>query len=108
MLKKLSIIILYFPISFFLIFPSCKVQNMKYNKEDGTETVTAMLVEKSFVKKNGERTDSKELYLRHLDEDYFIKFCESNVTIEELKKEQNKTKLILMKVRFEKWRFRYL
>jgi hypothetical protein len=46
--------------------------------------VSAPLVLKSFVKKNGERTDLKEWYIQRSIQDYFIKFCESKVSREEL------------------------
>lgn len=41
--------------------------------------LTGPLVEKPFYKKNGEKADFTELYLRASIQDYFIKFCESNV-----------------------------
>lgn len=46
--------------------------------------VTAPLVLKSFVKKNGELTDLKEWYIQRSIQDYFIKFCESKITRKEL------------------------
>ena len=41
--------------------------------------LTGPLVEKPFYKKNGEKADFTELYLRASVQDYFIKFCESEV-----------------------------
>ena len=43
------------------------------------------LIEKTFVNKGGKVTEYTELYLRCSVQDYFIKFCESNVTREDLK-----------------------
>jgi hypothetical protein len=63
---------------------------MKKEKTEDTSSgdkkviVTAPLVLKSFVKKSGERTDLKEWYIQRSIQDYFIKFCESKVTRQEL------------------------
>lgn len=65
-------------------------QPMKKNKTADTSSgenkviISAPLVLKSFVKKNGERTDLKEWYIQRSIQDYFIKFCESEVTRQEL------------------------
>lgn len=42
--------------------------------------VTAPIVQKNFMKKNGQATDLVEYYLRQSIQDYFIKFCESQVS----------------------------
>lgn len=42
------------------------------------------IVEHQFLKKNGEPEDFTELYFRASVQDYFIKFCESNVKKEDL------------------------
>lgn len=49
-----------------------------------TYIVTASVVLKSFIKKNGQATDKQEYYLRRSIQDYFIKFCESQVSREDL------------------------
>lgn len=45
---------------------------------------TGEIVEKTFVKKNGELGNFTELYFRASVQDYYIKFCESAVTREDL------------------------
>lgn len=52
--------------------------------EAGTSIISAPVVSKSFVKKNGVVTDKKELYLQRSIQDYYIKFCESKITQEAL------------------------
>lgn len=48
--------------------------------------VSCQLIQKTFIKKNGEPTDISEYYLRCSMADYFIKVCESAITEIELKK----------------------
>lgn len=50
----------------------------------GGEWTSCQLIEKAFVKKNGQPTDIKEFYLRCSVQDYFIKLCESDITPEQL------------------------
>ena len=38
------------------------------------------IVEKDFIKKNGQPSGFSELYFRASIQDYFIKFCESDIT----------------------------
>ena len=51
---------------------------------NGRQIISAPVVTKNFVKKNGEVTERTELYLQRSIQDYFIKFCESNITREVL------------------------
>ena len=51
---------------------SNKAPNLK--SENNTEIISAPIVYKSFVKKNGEETTEKEMYLQRSIQDYFIKF----------------------------------
>jgi hypothetical protein len=52
---------------------------------DGTkQLISAPIVAKSFVKKNGQPTEHQELYIQRSIQDYFIKFCESSITRQEL------------------------
>lgn len=87
----------YFRILFFLVLAhllSCcapkSVPMMKKNKTPDLKStenkviITAPVVEKKFVKKNGEVTDITEFYIQRSIQDYFIKFCESKVTKKEL------------------------
>ena len=46
--------------------------------------ITAPIVKKNFVNKAGKATDHVEYYIRRSIQDYYIKFCESNVSIKEL------------------------
>ena len=57
---------------------------MKKNK------ITCELIEKEFTNKGGKITHYKEMYLRCSVQDYFIKICEGNVSIEKLKPYINK------------------
>jgi len=45
---------------------------------------TGEIVEKTFIKKNGELGNFTELYFRASVQDYYIKFCESTITKEDL------------------------
>lgn len=61
------------------------------SKPDITTSIYhCQLVEKSFINKGGKVTDYKELYLRCSVQDYFIKICESDVTVDDLKPYINK------------------
>ena len=60
--------------------------------EDGKYIITAPIVYKSFVLKNGKVSEHSEYYVRRSIQDYFIKFCEGNVTVAELEKHLNKQK----------------
>ena len=51
---------------------------------NGGQIVSAPVVSKNFVMKNGEVTERTELYLQRSIQDYFIKFCESGITREQL------------------------
>lgn len=66
--------------------PMKKTRNKTADQSSGDKKViiSAPLVQKTFVKKNGERTDIKEWYIRRSIQDYFIKFCESEVSLEAL------------------------
>ena len=63
---------------------------MKKNKvkdsptNHGTYIIKAPIVFKNFVKKNGQVTDKKEIYIQRSIQDYFVKFCESKINREEL------------------------
>ncbi len=76
-----------------ILLPSCHAQNTDHmekkktvdtSSNDGKKIITAPIVLKSFIKKNGEPADFKEMYVQRSIQDYFIKFCESQVTRKEL------------------------
>ncbi len=87
-------------------------QPMKRNKTADTSSgdnkviFSAPLVLKTFVKKNGERTDLKEWYIQRSIQDYFVKFCESEVSREELETylsdPSNPLKVAKLEVEFRK------
>ncbi len=47
-------------------------------------SISGQVVEKDFIKKNGQSGGYSELYFRASIQDYFIKFCESSVTRKDL------------------------
>jgi len=80
-------------ICFFLL--SCAKQNkmvMAGNKTEdeltrnGKKIITAPVVAKNFIKKNGQSASHTEMYIQRSIQDYFIKFCESKITREDLEK----------------------
>lgn len=63
------------------------------------------IVKKVFVKKNGQPTDRYDYYLQRSVQDYFIKFCESEVSREELenhlKSQEGPIKTVRVEVEFK-------
>lgn len=88
----------YITLLFLVIFFSCNSSkettetNTPINKTADVKTtgnrviISAPIVPKTFVKKNGEETDIMEYYVSRSIQDYFIKFCESEVTLQDLEK----------------------
>ena len=71
-----------------LFLYSCAVKNYTLNKtpkitENG-QIWRGQIVSKTFVSKGGKVTESRDLYFRLSVKDYFIKFCESDVTFEQI------------------------
>ncbi len=68
------------------------------------EIVSAPIVKKPFLKKNGEVTDFEEYYLRRSIQDYFIKFCEGKVSQKKLeaalKEDDGMVKTLKLEVEF--------
>lgn len=52
--------------------------------DDGYQIVTAELVKKKFQNKVGSETGQEEWYMRMSVQDYYIKFCESDITSKQL------------------------
>ena len=50
----------------------------------GKYIISVPIVIKNFVKKNGETTKHEEIYIRRSIQDYYIKFCESKISREDL------------------------
>jgi len=61
---------------------------------DGITILYAEIVVHKFQNKKGEFTDISEYYLRCSVQDYFIKFCECEVSKEEILKYYNESKFI--------------
>ncbi|QHI39343.1 hypothetical protein IMCC3317_47530 [Kordia antarctica] len=77
----------------FLVTESCvhqkKIVMAKNKTKDvssskGKYMISVPIVIKNFVKKNGEITKQTEIYIRRSIQDYYIKFCESNISREDL------------------------
>jgi hypothetical protein len=79
----------------FCLFVSCNVmqkppsENSRKEKtaittENNRFVVSGQLISKEMIRKNGKAAGFGELYYRLSVQDYFIKFCESSVTKEEL------------------------
>jgi len=95
---KALLIIFYFFSCFMFVF-SCGLKNeqgtndLKQNQKradektnDGYQIITAELVKKKFQNKIGAETETEEWYVRRSAADYFIKFCESDVSPQEIEK----------------------
>jgi hypothetical protein len=65
------------------------------------QVISAPLISKDFIKKNGDKTKRKEIYIRRSIQDYFIKFCESKVSYEALQKHLPKTEFEIKTVKLE-------
>ena len=72
---------------------SCSISKEKTSQQNNVSDkkpaensylITAPIVKKQFVNKAGRTTDHVEYYIQQSIQDYFIKFCESNVSIKEL------------------------
>ena len=81
-----------FALSTSLLF-SCSTSKEKTSQQNNVSDknpaekpylITAPIVKKQFVNKAGRTTDHVEYYIQQSIQDYFIKFCESNVSIKEL------------------------
>ena len=68
---------------------------------DNRVIVSAPIVLKSFIKKNGEATGQMEMYLQRSIQDYYIKFCESNVSRSEIEAYLNEMDSLIKTVTVE-------
>lgn len=70
------------------------IREMQADKSssDSTFIISAPLVEKKFVMKNGKELDFTEWYIRRSVQDYFIKFCEGGITRKDLEEALRKQK----------------
>ncbi len=80
-------------ILFFIVFglTACtETKEISTGNKTISSTTTCQLIEKEFTHKGGKLTEYKEFYLRCSVQDYFIKICEGNVTLEQLRPYLNK------------------
>ncbi len=54
------------------------------------QTISATVIFKKFVLKNGASTKRKEAYIRYSGLDYFVKFCKSKISRKDLEKHISK------------------
>lgn len=89
---------------FIFIIPSIHVFSQQMlPKEPNIITAGCQVVEKKFVNKGGKSTDIKELYLRCSVQDYYIKFCESKVSLKKMKKHIDKGLTVTFEVKEGEW-----
>ena len=71
-----------------ILSPKKVNMSMKKTKDISTGKskyiISAPVVFKRFVKKNGELTKRQDIYIQRSIQDYFIKFCESKISREDL------------------------
>ena len=72
-------------------------------KEPNIIIAGCVVVEKAFVNKVGKTTEFKELYLRCSIQDYYIKFCESKVSLKKMKKYIDKGLTVTYEVKEGEW-----
>lgn len=75
-----------------LIGTQINILPMKKNEilSEGKEIISGLIVKKPFVNKVGKKTGFYEYYFRTSIQDYFIKFCESKLSIDALEKHLEK------------------
>ena len=89
---------------FIFIIPSINLFSQQLlPKEPNIITAGCQVVEKTFVNKGGKPSDFKELYLRCSVQDYYIKFCESNVSLKKMKKYIDKGLTVTYEVKEGEW-----
>ena len=89
---------------FFFIIPSIHVFSQQVlPKEPNIITAGCQVVEKAFVNKGGKSADFKELYLRCSVQDYYIKFCESKVSLKKMKKYIDKGLTVTYELKEGEW-----
>ena len=100
----------YILVGLLIVISACGVSENstmeKHNKEplsDSKNILGGILVEHPFSSKNGETSEIMELYLRCSVQDYFIKFCESSVTSDQLKPFLNKSVALEIEMKDGEW-----
>ena len=81
-------------------------KTLDQKSNDGYSVITAEVVKKKYQDKKGSDTEIEEWYVRRSAADYFIKFCESDVTPQEIEealvKEEGLIKTLTLKVKILK------
>ena len=93
---KTLIILAFTILPFFGITQTLEVKPIKI-------TTGCLLIEEAFEKKNGVSTGHMELYIRCSVQDYFIKFCESEVTSEDVAKYVGQSVEVTYEIRAGNW-----
>ncbi|NOQ75526.1 MAG: hypothetical protein GQ574_26185 [Crocinitomix sp.] len=75
----------------------------KKAQDPGNFIISGHIVEKDFVKKNGQSSGLTELYFRASVQDYFIKFCESKITKKDLEPFIDKIVTVHAEIRDGNW-----
>tara|TARA_B110000285_G_C14527274_1_gene339209 strand:- start:7 stop:420 length:414 start_codon:yes stop_codon:yes gene_type:complete len=89
---------------FLFILPSLNLLSQQiFSKDPNIITVGSQVIEKAFVNKGGKTSKFKELYLRCSTQDYYIKFCESKVSMKKMKKYIDKGLTVTYKVKEGNW-----
>ena len=76
---------------------------MRKGSQGASQYTSCLVVEKGFRKKNGKTSGHTELYLRCSIQDYFIKFCESQVSKDEVLRYLNRGIEVEMEVLEGEW-----
>lgn len=86
---------------FILIFSSltCFCQE----KDPDVAYFSCQIIEKPFINKIGSASDRTELYLRCSMDDFFIKFCESDVTMDDIQKYVNAPIMVDVEIKDGNW-----
>ena len=75
----------------------------KKSQDSDKFIISGQIVEKSFIKKNGQSAGFSELYFRASVQDYFIKFCESNITKNDLEPFVDKVVTVHAEIKDGSW-----
>jgi hypothetical protein len=89
---------------FIFIIPSINLFSQQLlPKEPNIRTSGCQVVEKTFGNKGGKPSDFKELYLRCSIQDYYIKFCESKVSLKKMQKYIDKGLTVTYEIKEGEW-----
>lgn len=104
-MKQFTLLFLLVGLMSYCSSPKEIVDKKSENQNDSVRVITAPIVEKAFYNKAGKKMDFTEFYIQQSVQDYFIKFCESNVTRAELETALSKIdspiKTLTVKVEFK-------